>query len=37
MLENEKYWNNPATCEYNIMHCIVSSWILGEHDDTESK
>jgi hypothetical protein len=20
-LKNEKYWNNPAIYEYNIMHC----------------
>jgi hypothetical protein len=21
--------------EYNIMHCTVSCWILGEHGDRE--
>jgi hypothetical protein len=35
MLENEKYWNNPSICEYNIMHCTVSCWILEEHGDRE--
>jgi hypothetical protein len=35
MLENEKDWNNPSIHEYNITYCTVSSWILGEHVDTE--
>jgi hypothetical protein len=35
MLENEKYWNNPSAYEYNIMHCTVSCWILGEHGGRE--
>jgi hypothetical protein len=25
--------NNPPIYEYTVMHCIVSCWILGEHDD----
>jgi hypothetical protein len=34
-LETEKYWNNPSMYEYNIMHCIVRCWMLGEHGDRE--
>jgi hypothetical protein len=35
MLENEKYWNNPSTYEYNIMHYTVSCWISGEQGNRE--
>jgi hypothetical protein len=35
MLDNEKYWNKPPICEYNITHCTGSYWILGEHSDRE--
>jgi hypothetical protein len=35
MLENEKYWDNPSTYEYNIMYCTVNCWIWGEHVDRE--
>jgi hypothetical protein len=35
MLENEKYWNSPSLYDYNIMHCTVSCWMLGEHGDGE--
>jgi hypothetical protein len=33
MLQNEKYWNNPSI--YDIMHCTVSCWTLGEYCDRE--
>jgi hypothetical protein len=26
MLENEKYWNNPSICEYNIMYYFEICW-----------
>jgi hypothetical protein len=35
MLENEKYWNTSSIHEYNIMHCAVSCWMLGEHGERE--
>jgi hypothetical protein len=36
MLENEKYWDNPSICEYNMTYCAISCQILGEHGDRES-
>jgi hypothetical protein len=32
---NGTYWGNPSICAYNIMHCTISSWLLGEHGDRE--